>query len=280
MAAPTGIYMAGYDVKYTDLADDTQVTLWTPPYNISQYGRSQFVRAIGPYVYWSTYYGDSATGGLWRSGMNGANAQLLVPQADQVTRNIESYGGRVYWANEVAGAIYSANLDGSDVRTEISGYTGDGDGIVDFEIYNGRFYWTSWSSGYVSTTDLDGNDYRQFAPANSGRVFAIEIDSGKMYLADHTGATMGIASYDLDGTNRSTLVSGRYALGMDIFDGHIYYNDERASEDGILRVPLAGGLEEQVSQHYMWQFDVVPEPATAGVVVLALGMILCERRVG
>ncbi len=264
--AAVHIYFTGNDQNYTTgniwrtQAGTNQIeTIYTVGYDD---GRPMMVHSFNRTLYWTTYY----PGQLWSSGMGGENPQLLVDQGENTTtRAIQFKDDKVYWANEPLGAIYRANLDGTNVETVISGYFGYGEGFWDFEIYGNRIYWTSWDSSSVRSINLDGSDFQTININGVSRAFSIEVADDRLFLSDiDTGPFDRVVSADLNGGDVEELVSGLTELySLDVFEGRLYYASltfNPGLTSLIHSLPLDGGrsqLELEAPSIQLWQIHVV-----------------------
>jgi hypothetical protein len=277
VCAQTTIYFtSGRFIRSSVAGTNTVNTIYAHP---TDAGRPMYASPLGSSLYWTTYY----PGHLRRSDLDGKNVQTLVNQGDTTTRALQFQGGKVYWANEPLGAIYRSNLDGTSVETVISGYTGEFDGIWDFELHGDRIYWVGWSTTKISSIRLDGSDYREVFPAGITRAFSLEIDNNRLIVSDNRSVqptqTGRILSIALDGTDVQTLVDGPYAVGMDVHGGRVYYGDERTFD--ISSIPTTGGaVRTELHQDggRPWQIDVVPEPASSLAVSMMMLLCLTRRR--
>ncbi len=253
-------YTAGNSLSYVEVASADVTQVHTGP----SAGRPMVPAVRGDTLYWSTYY----PGRIHRSDLEGGGMEIVVDQGDTTTRAIEFHGGHVYWANESLGAIYRAPADFSSVEPVISGHTGYDGGIWDFAIYGGRFYWTSWDSRYVRSTALDGTDL-QTIWVGARRAFSLEVADGRLFVGDTDNKLL--LSTALDGSDRQVLVDNVNALGLEIFEGRLYFNNAYATKD-IMSVPLSGGTPryEATTDATSFQLTVVPEPSTLALACLAV----------
>ncbi len=260
------VYLSGNDQNYTtgniwrtEAGTNKIETVYTVGFND---GRPMMVNSIHNSLYWTTYY----PGQLWSSGMCGESPQLLVDQGENTTtRAIQFKDDKVYWSNEVLGAIYRADLDSSNVETVISGFFGYSQGFWDFELYGDRIYWTSWSSSSVKSINLDGSGFQTISLNGVTRAFSIEVADDRLFISDiGTGQFDRVVSCDLKGGDVVELVGGLTQLySLDVFEGRLYYAS-LAFNPGlnslIHSLPIDGGkpqLEMQAPGIQLWQIHVV-----------------------
>ena len=262
---------AGNDVWRRNLPGGEATSIFTGSYD----GRPMWIESDGRSLYWSAY----STGELWTSGLDGQGARVLTQTPSDYPRGIQLYANRVYWCHDVAGKIFSVDMNGNDLREVYSGPGGYYDGPNDIEIYNGRIYWTSWDSGMVRTCAMDGTDYRSIVARDTRRAMSIEIYDETIYVGDDFDAGPGVASiraYSMDGQSYVVMATGRRIHSMDVFDRRIYYND--ATTNQICSVALSGGPERIEYDAYSWQLTVTPEPSSAILVLMGLAAAVRRRR--
>ncbi len=119
-------------------------------------------------------------------------------------------GGRLFVLDASAGRMFTANADGSDVKTIVIGCRVP-DGIV-VEVEAGHIYWTNMGNpkkndGSIERVDLDGRNRKTIV--REGGTFTpkqlhIEKASGKLYWCDREG--MRVMRCNLDGSKLETLV--------------------------------------------------------------------------
>jgi DNA-binding beta-propeller fold protein YncE len=119
--------------------------------------------------------------------------------------------GRLFFLDNGAGRVLSANPDGSDLRILINEGRKAPDGLV-VDVAAGHFYWTNMgdfkkNDGAILRSDLDGKNIITIVPPGgtfTPKQLKLEKKSGKLYWSDREG--MRVMRVNLDGSNVETLV--------------------------------------------------------------------------
>ena len=119
--------------------------------------------------------------------------------------------GRLFFLDVGGGRVFSANPDGSNLKTIISEGRRLPDGIV-VDITAGHIYWTNMGNpvandGSIERANLDGSNVTNIVPP--GGIFTpkqLQLDekNRKLYWCDREG--MRVMRGNLDGSNIETLV--------------------------------------------------------------------------
>src|SRR5437660_2462214 len=117
---------------------------------------------------------------------------------------------RLFFLEASGGRIHSANADGSDRKTIVTGCRVP-DGIV-VDVEAGHIYWTNMGNpkkndGSIERVDLDGRNRRTIVPEGvtfTPKQMHLEKASGKLYWCDREG--MRVMRANLDGSDIETLV--------------------------------------------------------------------------
>ncbi|MHC4563111.1 MAG: PEP-CTERM sorting domain-containing protein [Planctomycetota bacterium] len=105
---------------------------------------------------------------VYRADLDGANPEALVANPGPGLLNgmgLDVANGKMYfttWPN-TGGAIYQANLDGSDLQAVVGDKTAD----VAVDTKAGKIYWPAWAGvgpSYVMQANLDGTDVVAICP--------------------------------------------------------------------------------------------------------------------
>src|ERR1700720_1982819 len=125
--------------------------------------------------------------------------------------NKSTASGRLFFLDNGAGRVLTANPDGSDLRTLIDEGRKGPDGVV-VDIAAGHLYWTNMGNfkendGSILRSNLDGKNITTIVAP--GRTFTpkqiqIEKKTGKLYWCDREG--MRVMRANLDGSDMETLV--------------------------------------------------------------------------
>jgi DNA-binding beta-propeller fold protein YncE len=123
--------------------------------------------------------------------------------------------GRLFFLDNGAGRVLSANPDGSDLRTLINeGRKGPDGVVVDGDA--GHIYWTNMGNfkendGAILRSDLDGKNMITIVPPGgtfTPKQLKLEKKSGKLYWSDREG--MRVMRANLDGSKIETLVDSSH----------------------------------------------------------------------
>ena len=119
--------------------------------------------------------------------------------------------GRLFFLDNGAGRVLSANPDGSDLKTLINEGRQFPDGLV-VDAAAGHIYWTNMGNfkendGAILRADLDGKNMITIVPPGgtfTPKQIKLEKKSGKLYWSDREG--MRVMRANLDGSKIETLV--------------------------------------------------------------------------
>ena len=154
----------------------------------------------------------------------------------------------LYWTDARTDRIQRAELDGSDIRTLVSGLMQPRDLALDRD--GGRMYWTDSGADKIQRAHLDGSKVEDLVTEGLKEPFGLALDlgGGKMYWSDW--GTDKIQRSNLDGSQIEDLVTTGlnepYGLALDLGEGKIYWTDW--GSDRIQRANLDGsGVEDLVT---------------------------------
>lgn len=192
---------------------------------------------------------EKSSGRIMIASWDGTNQRVLLENLGDV-RDIDynPIAEKIYWVN-FAGAILSANVDGSDVTHVITSGL-DAPFGISADPLTGTIYWAEATSGFP----LNGK----------GTINRI----------------------DPDGNNRETIVTGlNQPVGIDVdpVHGHIYIANNLGNQ--ILRTNLDGSALTVLATPGLVQSVVIdtppiPEPNTGLVLAAIAGSLLCRRVTG
>ncbi len=158
----------------------------------------------------------------------------------------------LYWTDARTDRIQRAELDGSGIRTLVSGLGQPRDIALDRD--GGRMYWTDSGSDKIQRAHLDGSKVEDLVTEGLKEPFGIALDKagGKIYWSDW--GTDKIQRSNLDGSEIEDLVATGlnepYGLALDLGEGKIYWTDwgsdriQRANLDGSQIEDLVIGLNQ------------------------------------
>lgn len=134
---------------------------------------------------------------------------------------------RVYWTG--SGAITSANVDGSDIRTVLSGLPSIV-GLYDIAVDSGRgkLYFAHKEDYIIERVNLDGTG-RETVLSDAYPVgLALDVSGEKIYWTDYTYSNPRIRRANFDGTGVEDLHSASAGcdltgIVLDLAAGHLYW---------------------------------------------------------
>src|ERR1700724_1782342 len=192
--------------------------------------------------------------------------------------------GRLFFLDLGGGRVFSANPDGSDLKTIVKEGRKLPDGVV-VDAAAGHIYWTnmgnpSANDGSIDRADLDGGNITTIIPVGgtfTPKQLQLDKKNGKLYWCDREG--MRVMRSNLDGSNIETLVDtsvgdsrpGRDArkwcvgIAVDSEGGKFYWTQkgpDNAGEGRIFRANLEIGKGQTPSNRKDVEvlFDGLPEP--------------------
>jgi DNA-binding beta-propeller fold protein YncE len=169
--------------------------------------------------------------------------------------NKSTASGRLFFLDNGAGRVLTANPDGSDLKTLIDEGRKGPDGVV-VDVAAGHIYWTNMGNfkendGAILRSDLDGKNITTIVP--SGGTFTpkqikLEKKSGKLYWSDREG--MRVMRANLDGSKIETLVDTSHGdprpgqevrkwcvgIAVDAEGGKFYWTQKGAGNAGDGRI--------------------------------------------
>ena len=207
---------------------------------------------------------------------------------------------RLFFLDIRGGRIVSANTDGSDARTLVTGLRGTPDGIaVDTEA--GYIYWThmgaaSADDGYVQRAKLDGTGVTKIVP--DGATFTpkqLKLDAkhGRLYWSDREG--MRIMRANADGSQVETLIETGHGDGdranqanwcvgiaLDVDHGKVYWTQKGGNppNTGSIRranLEIPSGMDPARRSDVEILIDGLPEPIDIDLDVRAGMMYWTDR---
>jgi DNA-binding beta-propeller fold protein YncE len=182
--------------------------------------------------------------------MNTRTSTPINAGADKSTAS-----GRLFFLDNGAGRVLTANPDGSDLRTLINEGRQGPDGVV-VDVPAGHIYWTNMGNfkeddGAILRSDLDGKNITTIvAPGGTftPKQIKLEKKSGKLYWSDREG--MRVMRANLDGSKIETLVDTSHGdprpgqevrkwcvgIAVDAEGGKFYWTQKGAGNAGDGRI--------------------------------------------
>jgi DNA-binding beta-propeller fold protein YncE len=202
----------------------------------------------------------------------------------KIGANKSTPSARLFFLDAGGGRVFSANADGSDLKTIINEGRKFPDGIV-VDIAAGHIYWTNMGNpvvndGAIERADLDGSNITSIVrPGGTFTPKQLQLDekNRKLYWCDREG--MRVMRANLDGSNIETLVDTsegdarpgkderKWCVGIavDAEGGKFYWTQkgpEKAGEGRIFRanLELPKGQTPLNRKDIELLYDALPEP--------------------
>ncbi len=183
-------------------------------------------------VYWT----DKDRGLIQRRFLAGGPAVTLLTLGQPYGLAIDRLRNRLYWAD--TGAIYSARLDGTDIKTLVSGLTFPAD--LALHAAAGHLYWTDQTAGLIQRLDLEQGEVKTILTGLSQPYYlGLDIHGGMLYWTEFKNSIIRRAHWD--GTESQTVVRGLQRardIAVDPIGEKLYWADRDAAK--IQRMGLDG----------------------------------------
>jgi len=226
--------------------------------------RGMVVDPANAQLWWSDILplGSPLPGGVIRTGstQGGAITDVVTHLTSPAGVAVDARRGRIFWSDlgdvSNASAIFSANLDGSDVQKLVSSmFISDIAGLALDPIHD-KLYFTYINplidgllAGGIARAELDGTNL-ELIVGGQGKPIGITVDAagGGIYWADAmsispAGGNSAIKAADLDGQNQRIILGGLnvpYGVALDLAEQKVYWTDmgtgkvQRTVMSGIL----------------------------------------------
>ena len=192
--------------------------------------------------------------------------------------------GRLFFLDAGGGRVFSANPDGSDLKTLINEGRKIPDGLV-VDVAAGHLYWTNMGNpkmndGSIFRSDLDGRNMIAIVPPGgtfTPKQIQLEKRSGKLYWSDREG--MRVMRANLDGSKIETLVDSsqgdprpgpdarKWCVGIAVDpEGSKFYwtqkGDDNAGQGRIFRanIKIPSGQSPANRKDIELLYENLPEP--------------------
>jgi DNA-binding beta-propeller fold protein YncE len=207
---------------------------------------------------------------------------------------------RVFFLDVRGGRVVSADTDGSDVKTLVTGLRGTPDGIV-VDVDAGYIYWTHMGAaaaddGYIQRAKLDGSDVIRIV--RDGGTFTpkqLKLDAKhrQLYWADREG--MRIMRANVDGSHLETLIETGHGdadranqanwcvgVALDVDGGKVYWTQKggNPANTGSIRranLEIPGGMDPAHRSDIEVLVEGLPEPIDLDVDLRARMMYWTDR---
>ncbi len=173
---------------------------------------------------------------------------------------------RMYWTDWRLQKIRRADLDGSNIKTIVTGLdTPDG---IALDVDEGKIYWADLNAHKIQRVDLDGSNIKTIVTGGiTPNGIALDANGDKIYWADPVRDKIQRAN--LDGSNIETLVTRLEpdGIALDVDRGKIYWVNrgpgtiQRANLDGsevetlVTELADPGGIALDVAGGQMYWMD-------------------------
>lgn len=159
--------------------------------------------------------------------------------------------GKVYFSDfevDGEGKIWSVNLDGTDLKTIVTGlYSPYG---IALDVAGGKIYWADDADaddvGHIGRANLDGSNPENIVTLDGVQFRSVALDllNDKLYFYDVWYEEL--YQSNLDGSDAEVIVDGvyGYALAVDAEHGKIYFDDQNDAQ--LKRANLDGSNVEEV----------------------------------
>jgi len=192
--------------------------------------------------------------------------------------------GRLFFLDAGGGRVFSANADGSDLKTIINEGRKFPDGLV-VDVAGGHIYWTNMGNpvvndGSVERADFDGSNITSIIPPGgtfTPKQLQLDEKNRKLYWCDREG--MRVMRANLDGSSIETLVDTsqgdprpgpdqtKWCVGIavDLDGGKIYWTqkgNDNAGQGRIFRanIEIPAGQSPTNRSDVELLYDNLPEP--------------------
>ncbi|XP_038051609.1 low-density lipoprotein receptor-related protein 4-like [Patiria miniata] len=177
------------------------------------------------------YWGDITEKTIGRSDLDGQHSEVIIKDNLQVMDGlrIDSIGRKMYWTDTGKQRMEVADLDGGNRRvliwTEI-----DKPRALALDHEDGYMYWTDWGvQPRISRAWMDGQNVEVIVNTDISwpNGLALDSDEGRLYWCDGNIDYRLIASVNLDGSHRRTLVNQDiyHPYGLTQAGDYIFWTD-------------------------------------------------------
>ncbi len=178
------------------------------------------------------YWTDKDAGLIQRRFLAGPAATTLLTRKQGLQSPyglaVDRLRNRLYWAD--TGAIYSARLDGTDIRVLVSSLTFPAD--LALHAAAGHLYWTDQSAGVIQRLDLEQGGVETILTDLSDPYYlALDVRGGRIYWTEFRNSIINCARWD--GTDRQIVVRGLQRardIAVDPLARKLYWADRDAAK--------------------------------------------------
>jgi sugar lactone lactonase YvrE len=178
------------------------------------------------------YWTDKDTGLMQRRFLAGPAATTLLTREQGLQAPyglaVDRLRNRLYWAD--TGAIYSARLDGTDIRVLVSDLAFPAD--LALHAAAGHLYWTDRSAGVIQRLDLEQGKVETILTGLSNPYYlALDVRGGMIYWTEFKNSIINCARWD--GKDHQIVVRGLQRardIAVDPLGRKLYWADRDAAK--------------------------------------------------
>lgn len=204
-------------------------------------------------VYWTERIvtGSGITGSVFRANLDGTSVRRLTVSEDAhgvALHTMPAFENKIYWTDNLAGAIRRTNVNGSVTEDVLSVGAGFPEGIA-WERNTSKIYWVDGTTDKIRRANLDGSGVEDLVTSglSGARDLALDWQGGRMYWVDR-GANR-VARANLDGSDVQVLFSGvddPKGVDLDPAAGKIYWGDNITNRIARGNMDGTGSIETVV----------------------------------
>jgi len=212
----------------------------------------------GKYIYWINSSGpqaDDESAAIMRARMDGSDIERLIsyPQVQKpFGLDIDLDAGKMYWTDMGKREIASANLDGGDIKSLVTGDLLEPRGIA-IDKVNNQLYWTDATTAKIERSALDGSGVVQLLSSGLTSPYEIFVvpEQNRLYFTDYGAGFVGLYDFTSKGfeilfTTQSPQFNRPNSVYVDWEGGKVYFTVDY-EEPMIMRMNLDGSEPEEVS---------------------------------
>ncbi|NUO03391.1 MAG: hypothetical protein HUU01_22495, partial [Saprospiraceae bacterium] len=194
----------------------------------------------------------TGNGEIARTNLDGSQFMLLAPAGGcPQDVSLDLVNGHIYWADNCAGIIYRADLDGQNLLSFLTSGLAEATDIAP-DGASGKMYWINAATHAILCADLNGSNIQTLLQAELADPggFAYDPVSNKLYFAETSNGSIRRCNPDGSGIetiipNGSGLVSPQ-GLALDLAGGKMYWSELNLANPVIRRANLDGSTIEDV----------------------------------
>jgi len=147
----------------------------------------------------------------------------------------------VYWANDFAGTIGRASVDGSNPNQSFITGANNPVGVA---VDGNYVYWTDYAAGTIGRANLDGTSVNQTFITGASNPRGVAVDGSHIYWTNQFPHTIGRANLDGSGVDQAFITTAGEPYGMTVDGSYVYwtslYGVNTSDDDTISRASLDG----------------------------------------